>query len=62
MMFNQNGEVTLESVLEDNAKLNEAINLFFMVDPDKGSCWEYSREQAERMAKDILRAQEFVNG
>ena len=45
---------TTESLREENAKLNAALNCFFMVDPDKPSAWKYTREQAEAMARAAL--------
>jgi len=53
---------TMESLLEENAKLNAALNCFFIVDPDKPSAWEYTREQAEAMARAALEPIEKLKG
>ena len=59
-VFNSGLDLTIESLREENAKLNAALNYFFMRDPDKPYCWEYKREQAEEMARAALEPVEKV--
>jgi hypothetical protein len=53
--LNYNDNVTVKSLLEENAKLNMAINYFFLCDPDKPTNWEYSRNMAEKLAREALK-------
>ena len=59
-LFNSGVTPTVESLREENAKLNAALNVFFMRDPDKPYCWEYKREQAEALARAALEPVEKV--
>ena len=53
--LNYKDNVTVESLLDENAKLNIALNYFFMRDPDKPTNWEYSRWKAEELAREALK-------
>ena len=53
-------EAENERLRAEGAKLNAALNIFFMRDPDKPYCWEYKREQAEEMARAALEPVEKV--
>ena len=59
-VFNSGSTPTIESLREEIAKLNAALNIFFMRDPDKPTCWEYKREQAEALARAALEPVEKV--
>jgi hypothetical protein len=52
--LNYNDGLTVEGLLEENAKLNMAINYFFLRDPDKPTSWEYTRNKAEELAREVL--------
>jgi len=52
--FNYTDPVTVEGLLEVNAKLNMALNYFFLRDPDKSTSWYYSRWMAEQLAREAL--------
>jgi len=52
--LNYSDNVTVESLLEENAKLNMALNYFFLRDPDKPTSWEYGRNMAEKLAREAL--------
>ena len=54
--------VTVETLLEENAKLNMALNYFFLRDPDKPTSWEYRRDQAECLARDALKPSAALKG
>jgi hypothetical protein len=61
--FNYNDGVTVESLIEENAKLNMALNYFFLRNPDKPTSWEYSRDQAECLAREALEpSAELIGG
>ena len=53
--LNYSDNITVESLLEENAKLNKAINYYFLRDPDKPTNWEYSRCMAEELAREALK-------
>jgi len=52
--LNYSDNVTVESLLEENVKLNMALNYFFLRDPDKPTSWEYDRNMAEKLARETL--------
>lgn len=61
--FNYDDGITTESLLKENAKLNTALNYFFLRDPDKSTSWEYTRDQAEELARAALEpTQELTAG
>ena len=60
--FNYEDGITTANLLEENAKLNMALNYFFMRDPDKSSSWEYSRNQAEALAREVLEPTQKLKG
>jgi len=53
--LNYNDNVTVENLLEQNARLNMALNYFFLTDPDKPTSWKYSRNEAEELAWKALK-------
>ena len=53
-VFNSGSTPTIESLREEIAKLNAALNCFFIMDPEKGGSYLYNREQAEAMARAAL--------
>ena len=60
--FNYEDGVTTANLLEENAKLNMALNYFFLRNPDKSSSWEYSRDQAEELAREVLEPTQELKG
>ena len=59
--LNYNDNITVETLLEENAKLNMAINYFFLRDPDKPTNWEYSRNVAEELAREALKSADTIS-
>lgn len=59
--LNYNDNVTVESLLEENAKLSMALNYFLLRDPDKPTNWEYSRDRAEELAREALKPTEALS-
>lgn len=49
----------LETKLE---KAHLALNYFLMRDPDKPTYWEYRRDRAEELARDVLGATQELTG
>lgn len=60
--FKRDDGLTVESLLEENAKLNMALNYFLLRDPDKPTSWEYSRDQAEELARSVLEPNQYLTG
>ena len=60
--LNYNDNVTVESLLGENAKLNMALNYYFMRDPDKPTSWEHTRSEAEKLAREALNPAQFIDG
>ena len=60
--FNRDDGLTTESLLKENAKLNMALNYFFLRDPDKPTSWEYNRSQAEELARAALEPTQELTG
>lgn len=60
--FNRDNGLTIESLLEENSKLNMALNYFFLRDPDKPTSWEYNRSQAEELARAALEPDQYLTG
>lgn len=60
--LNYGDGTTVETLLEQNAKLNMALNYFFLRDPDKATSWEYTRDQAEKLARAALEPDQELKG
>lgn len=60
--LNYDDGITIERLLKENAKLNMALNYFFLRDPDKPTSWEYSRDQAEELARVALEPVQKLTG
>ena len=60
--LNYDDGLTTESLLKENAKLNMALNYFFLRDPDKTTSWEYTRDQAEELARASLEPDQKLTG
>jgi hypothetical protein len=58
--LNYNDNVAVDKLLEQNARLNMALNYFFLSDPDKPTSWKYNRNEAEHLAKKALKPTDYL--